>query len=313
MTYVEFLNEWRDSRAYIECMTSGSTGTPKVIRLPKSEMSKSALRTIRHFNLDAGSHLHSCISPDYIGGKMMAVRTEIVGASLTWETPSNRPLTNVSNDPIDLLAVVPSQMEHILENLEKMPEIRAIIIGGSPIPSTLRKRIANSGLNAWETYGMTETASHIALRTVSDPPSPFAVLNGIRISADAESRLVIELNGWKKIETNDIVSIIAERQFMVNGRYDNVIISGGVKIHPEQAEEILEARFGVPVLITSRPDSKWGERVIMLIDDKKDYSADTLIVSECKKYLPKAWVPKEICHQQLPMTSNGKKQRTKLI
>jgi len=309
MTYTEFINEWRNKRTYIECMTSGSTGTPKLIRLPKAEMSKSASRTIRHFSLNVKSHLHSCISPDYIGGKMMAVRSEEAGARLTWETPSNRPLTDVGDDPIDLLSVVPSQMEHILNNLERMPEIRAIIIGGAPIPPTLRKMIVASGLQAWETYGMTETASHIALRRVCDPPLPFDVLDGIHIDVDADSRLVVELEDWKTIYTNDIVTIVAERQFIVNGRYDNVIISGGVKIHPEQAEEILETQFGVPVLITSRPDSKWGERVIMVIDDKDDSSSDIRIISECKKYLHKAWIPKEIHHQQLPMTPNGKKKR----
>lgn len=309
MTYTEFISEWRDNRAYVECITSGSTGAPKQIRLPKREMSKSARRTIRHFCLGAGTHLHSCISPDYIGGKMMAVRSEEIGARLTWETPSNRPLTDVGEEPIDLLSVVPSQMEYILNNLDKMPEIRATIIGGSPIPPKLRKMIADSGINAWETYGMTETASHIALRRVCDPPMPFEVLDGIHINVNADSKLIIELDDWKTIETNDIVTIVEKRRFIVNGRSDNVIISGGVKIHPEQAEEILENRLGFPILITSCPDNKWGERVIMIIDDNKDSTSDIRILSECKKHLPQAWIPKEIHHQQVPLTSNGKKKR----
>ncbi len=313
MTYEEFLKQWRDTGTDVQCRTSGSTGTPKSILLPKTEMSKSALRTVRHFGLDRFSHLHSCISPDFIGGKMMAVRAEETGARLTWETPSNRPLMQAGQDAIDLLAVVPSQMEYILSHMDMMPEIRAIIIGGSAIPAALRRRIEESGLNAWETYGMTETASHIALRRVTDPPSPFRVLDGISTGVDGESRLVIEMEGWQKIVTNDIVRIIGQREFVVTGRYDNVIISGGIKIHPEQAEEILEATFGVPVLITSVPDNKWGERVIMIIEDGEDRASDTIIISRCKECLPKAWVPKEILHQNVPTTENGKKKRKNIL
>lgn len=243
----------------------------------------------------------------------MAVRAEETGARLTWETPSNRPLMQAGQDAIDLLAVVPSQMEYILSHMDMMPEIRAIIIGGSAIPAALRRRIEESGLNAWETYGMTETASHIALRRVTDPPSPFRVLDGISTGVDGESRLVIEMEGWQKIVTNDIVRIIGQREFVVTGRYDNVIISGGIKIHPEQAEEILEATFGVPVLITSVPDNKWGERVIMIIEDGEDRASDTKIISRCKECLPKAWVPKEILHQNVPTTENGKKKRKNIL
>lgn len=246
MTYEEFLKEWRDTGADVQCRTSGSTGTPKSIMLPKTEMSKSARRTIRHFGLDRFSHLHSCISPDFIGGKMMAVRAEETGARLTWETPSNRPLLQAGQDAIDLLAVVPSQMEYILSHIDIMPEIRAIIIGGSAIPAALRSRIAESGLNAWETYGMTETASHIALRRVTEPQSPFRVLDGISIGLDNESRLVVEIDGWQKIVTNDMVRILDRREFVVTGRYDNVIISGGVKIHPSRLKRFSKRTSACP-------------------------------------------------------------------
>lgn len=308
MNYSDFAAEWKSTPDHIICRTSGSTGDPKEICLPKSEMRKSAWRTIRFFGLDSGSHLHSCVSPDYIGGKMMAVRAYETGAGLTWEKPSNRPLEKYDGKPIDLLAVVPSQMIHILDNLHDMPEIRAVIIGGAPIPAHLRERIEESGLNAWETYGMTETASHIALRRVSATPGAFTTLDGIRTYTDSESRLVIEMDGWQRLVTNDIAEI-AECGFTILGRYDNVIISGGKKIHPEQVEEILERELGVPVMISSMPDEKWGERVIMTIEDGGDSQADIKIISKCKNLLPEECVPKEIIHSEVARTANGKKRR----
>lgn len=238
----------------------------------------------------------------------MAVRAYETGAGLTWEKPSNRPLEKYDGKPIDLLAVVPSQMIHILDNLHDMPEIRAVIIGGAPIPAHLRERIEESGLNAWETYGMTETASHIALRRVSATPGAFTTLDGIRTYTDSESRLVIEMDGWQRLVTNDIAEI-AECGFTILGRYDNVIISGGKKIHPEQVEEILERELGVPVMISSMPDEKWGERVIMTIEDGGDSQADIKIISKCKNLLPEECVPKEIIHSEVARTANGKKRR----
>ena len=306
--YTDFIEEWRNGNTFVECHTSGSTGEPKMIELPKGLMAESAKRTVRHFGINASSHLHSCISPEYIGGKMMAVRSEITGARLTWEKPSNRPLSNYSDVGIDLLAVVPSQMIDLLFRLAELPQIKAIIIGGAPINDELRLRIAESGLNAWETYGMTETASHIALRKVSASDSGFRVLPGIEISTDKDSRLIINLGEWGEVRTNDVVKINSDGSFNVLGRYDNVIITGGKKVHPERVERIIEPLVGCEVMIYGEADKKWGERVIMTVDKSTKLTLED-IEAICKSRLPKECVPKKIIIQQIPHTQNGKKMR----
>ena len=184
MTWQEFQAEWLGPEPDIVCRTSGSTGTPKEIRLPKEQVSASARRTLQFFNLDSHSHFHSCLAPDYIGGKMMMVRALECGGSFTLGPPSNRPLSDYTGDPIDLLCVVPSQMRHILQNIDTLPELGAILIGGSPIPDDLRIQIAQSRLQCWETYGMTETASHWpyrASRSLSSPSSHYPVSNSCRM------------------------------------------------------------------------------------------------------------------------------------
>ena len=137
MTYPDFIGELRSGAEYIVCHTSGSTGTPKEIRLPRQQVAASARRTLEFFGLSRRSHLHSCISPDFIGGKMMAVREEEVGCSLSWETPSNRPLDGYSGPKIDLLAVVPSQMIHILDlhDAGGLPPVGDRIKGATPTPA----------------------------------------------------------------------------------------------------------------------------------------------------------------------------------
>ena len=288
-------------------------------------MRQSALRTIDFFGLTSSSHLHSCISFDFIGGKMMAVRADLLKANFTFENPSNCPLKNYEGKEIDLLAVVPSQMHFILDNLKRMPLIRNVIIGGAPIPNNLRNRIEDSGINAYETYGMTETASHIALRKVTGEPLPFRMLPGIDFRIDSKQRLVIlleeaseikaEVGKAKKIEiiTNDVAKETEDGGFLICGRYDNVIISGGMKIFPEEVEEIIENALGTEVLISSKKDEKWGQKLILITELTSSSISDEEMIALCKKLLPKHCVPKEIIRDRIPRTQNEKKKRIKFL
>lgn len=313
MNYDEFINEWRNSNDTVTCHSSGSTGRPKIIELPKPHMRESALRTMAFFGLDGSAHLHSCISPDYIGGKMMAVRAEASGCRFTYETPSNRPLKHYDGDSIDLLSVVPSQLIELIERKDNLPDIRYILVGGSPINGELRERILQSGLNVWESYGMTETASHIALRHISKDSEGFHTLPGISVTTDHDGRLIINMQGWQKLLTNDIAEILDDDSFVIKGRYDNVIITGGKKVHPEFVEDKISSWLGVPVMLIGIQDVKWGEKVVLLIeaqyDEKHDIASDDEIIEYCKINLPKECVPKQILHCILPRTANGKLNR----
>ncbi len=328
MTFEEFLAEWRGESPVITVRTSGSTGTPKTITLDKEFVRDSGRRTNSFFNITSGSRLHSCVGAQFIGGKMMAVRSGLAGCRFTWEMPSNTPLSGVSHDEvIDLLAVVPSQMLHILAHLEEMPTINAIIIGGSAIHPQLRERIIASGLNAYETYGMTETASHIALRKIKEGEEWFMPLDGIKVSLDGRDCLVICFDRGERIITNDLAIINGDGGFKILGRYDNVIVTGGKKVNPEDVERRIASLMEGSFIITSRPDEKWGERIILKIEktvngenvkerreigdtgkDKLDCKAELLKL--LKTVLEPHEVPKEIeWVERLERTPNGKLKR----
>lgn len=308
MNYKDFINEWRDASEYIQAFTSGSTGTPKVIKLLKSFVRESAVRTNTFFNLNVNSTFHSCISPDYIGGKMMAVRAEILGAYFSWEEPSNRPLKDFPlHQNISLLALVPSQMIHILENKDHLPHIDNIIIGGSPIHSELRKKIKSSGLNAFETYGMTETASHIALRKIEKEDVPFRVLPGISIEKDAEDCLVISFANKYKVFTNDIVEIYDTEYFIIKGRKDHMIITGGKKVNPMDLESKISELIKADFYISSREDEKWGQKIILVIEGEESGFDKKEILKNLSRYVLPWEMPKEILFKKkLERTHNGK-------
>ncbi|MDE6094642.1 MAG: AMP-binding protein [Muribaculaceae bacterium] len=310
MTFEDFFEEWKSEVPYIEARTSGSTGEPKIIRLSKDFVKESALRTNRFFSVSSRSRLHSCVSADFIGGKMMAVRSELAGCRFSHETPSNRPLGSFcAADSLDLVAVVPSQLIHILDNIREMPSIGAMIIGGSAIDVRLRARVEKSGLNAYETYGMTETSSHIALRKVREKEDWFETLDGIKVGSDSRGCLVIRFSSGEEIVTNDLAQISGDRMFKITGRWDHVIITGGKKVNPYDVERKISMLVNAPYMITSRADLKWGRMVVLLIEGSEE-SEKLELLSDLKSVLDPWEVPKVIeWVRHLPRTANGKLKR----
>ena len=313
MDFPEFIEEWNNRNDFIIVRTSGSTGTPKEIHLNKRFVMESAVRTNNYFNISQTSNLHSCVSADYIGGKMMAVRSLVSGANLSWETPSNRPLTHLPLDySIDLLAIVPSQMLFILDNLKELPEIKNFLIGGAPINNQLKDKIANSGINAFESYGMTETASHIALRKITSQTIPFRTFDDISVSNNPDGCLVINYKDGLKITTNDIAEIISDKEFFIVGRKDNIINSGGKKINPEIIEKQISDYIEEEFIIAGLPDPKWGQKIVLIIEGENEKVWLDKLKEKLKQSLSGWQVPKDILLvKKLPRSKNGKIIRPK--
>ncbi|MCM1377227.1 MAG: AMP-binding protein [Clostridium sp.] len=332
MSGLEFREEYLQGGNII-AHTSGSTGEPKEIILPRDLVVSSAQRSIAFFGIDDQSRLHSCIGFEYIGGKMTLARAVEAGCVLTAETPSNRPTlcgeviygrSASKEKPITLVSVTASQMPYLLDHHSELPQVEKYLIGGSAIPADIRSRIVESRIEAWESYGMTETASHIALRRVTaDQGLPFKVLPGISISQTAEGCLCIEVAEGETdvhIETHDIVKIINNQEFVLIGRSDDVINTGGKKFHPARAEyqleKILNEKYGfkVRLMFRAEPDRKWGDAITLLCETVNDDNGNNellSILSEiCRSQLEKWQNPKKISIvDTLPRTSNGKLKR----
>lgn len=268
ITFDDVRRQWLDSSAWIEAQSSGSTGVPKIIRLSKELIRTSALATNTLFDITTDSLLYSCVAPRFIGGKMMLIRAIEAGAHFAFEIPSNTPVGLLDiNSPIDLLAVVPSQMYWILANISSLPVIRNIIIGGSAIPVSLREAIASSQLNVFETYGMTETASHIALRPVSYTPVAFTPLPGVQLSLDSRGCLCIKRENFEPVQTNDLATLNNDGTFEILGRFDNVIITGARKVIPDDIEAGLSDLITGDFAISWVSDDKWGALITLCVTE----------------------------------------------
>lgn len=303
-----FLKEWESDSDYILAHTSGSTGKPKEIRLLKEDMRQSARATNRFFGIGPDSLLVSPLSAGYIAGKMMIVRALEAGCRLIEETPSNHPLKS-EYGTVALLPIVPSQIPGLLES-EYVRNVQNVIVGGAPM-SPVQEQLLMSALtmNAYATYGMTETCSHVALRKIGC--QYYQALPGVRFEVDNRSCLkIIALDfSFKELQTNDVVKLEDVTHFQWKGRVDNVIISGGIKIFPEEIERELSGRIPLSFYFIGEPDDKWGQKLIM----KVEYSSADLKTIESKirnileSNLPRYHQPKEIIFlKEFPRTSSGK-------
>ncbi len=316
MTFEEFIAEWNNRLDYVEAHTSGSTGTPKRIRLLKSDMLASAHATNTFFSLGENDIFLCPLSADYIAGKMMAVRAIAAKGKVYFVEPSNTPQFIACN----LLAIVPSQVDALLCS-STLPNIKNVIIGGAALSSTNRDALIHARVNAFETYGMTETCSHIALKHIAD--SDFTAMPNVSICCDSRGCLVLDIPYLSvgRIITNDVVEITSDKTFRWLGRFDNIINSGGIKIVPEQLENEIRTLLSSAIsksvpseglrhipefYITARKDPKWGERVVLIIEENESPNH----INEILKKIDSKRRPKEIITiSSLPRTANNKLRR----
>ncbi len=276
-------------------------------------MEASARATCRAFGIGPDSRLHCPLSIEYIAGKMMAVRAEVSGAHLTVEEPSSRPLASLGqiSVSIDLLPIVPAQIEGLIEVLSQSDiHLRNLIVGGAPCSAAQAEMLRKAPLEAYATYGMTETCSHVALRSITRGEDCYTALPGISFATDERGCLRIDSPDftWRSLQTNDMVELLSPTRFRWLGRADNVIISGGLKIHPEELEQRIAPFLpeGTVFYVGSAPSDKWGCIVTLEIESEVPLPAEE-IVSQLRRYLAPHELPRRInIHSSLPRTSSGK-------
>lgn len=258
----DFLLDWFDDKSYIDMYTSGTTGAPKTIRVEKSAMVQSALATGDFFDLQPGDRVLHCLPANYVAGKMMFVRSFILGLDMDFVPPSSHPLEH-NDQKYDFAAMVPLQAKN---SIDKLSNIKKIIIGGVKIHKSLEQELVKLPVDIYETYGMTETITHIAAKKVG--VEAFTTLPHVTVSVNENQCLEIVAKniGNEKIVTNDIVKLISDNQFIWLGRFDNVINSGGIKIMPEQVEAKLSTLIPRRYFVNGVPDDNLGERVVLYVE-----------------------------------------------
>ena len=296
--------------------SSGSTGDPKSFILSRDAMMRSAAKTLRFFNLKKGERALLSLPVHYIAGKMMVVRALAGGLDLILTEPSSRPLQNLGS-AVDFAAMVPLQVEESLTFKDPLERISKLIIGGGELHPSTRERLSCMDMpEVYETFGMTETYTHFALRRVNGnkPQSSFILLDGVRIGTDARGCLEVEIPGITqgRIVTSDLVEVNSNTDgFTWKGRFDNLINSGGIKIIPELLEKQIGECIGRECLVLSEPDRKLGQRLVLVVESESEDPPVQKWLELIRERLSSHEVPRRIVTaSSLPRNSSMKPDRT---
>lgn len=265
----DFCQAWKSGQQEFLFHSSGSTGDPKPILISRERLYASAKMTGEWLNLQKGDHALLALPVHYIAGALVLVRTLVHDLGLILVDPCQNPLQDLPPIDIHLASFVPTQWATIIESGIDLhlffSKAKGVLLGGASVPQTLRKE---RGFPVFETYGMTETVSHIAFRTWKD--LSFQILPGVQIAKNDQDCLLIcapvTENKW--IETRDVVDRIDTNHFQLLGRLDRVINSGGLKIQPEKVENVYSLQTACSLFAYGLTDAFWGQKLVLFVESE---------------------------------------------
>ena len=194
--------------------------------------------------------------------------------------------------------------------------MRRINAGASPSSTTLLRSVGVKECRSVDN-SLASNSSSPNSHPSSIPPSfggdgggYYTPFPDVHVSLNGDGCLVIDAPGVcaETLVTNDCAQLHPDgRRFRIVGRKDNVINSGGIKIHAEEVELLLRPHLSIPFIITKATDPKFGEVVALVYED--DFLGAS-VQSICQAVLPKYWQPRRylpVAH--ILMTETGKPRR----
>jgi O-succinylbenzoic acid--CoA ligase len=298
-----FCRNWLAGQETFTQQTSGSTGVPKLQVLSRTQMEASAVATGAFFETTTRSHLLCCLNPAFIAGKMMLVRALVWDCPITLVEPSAKPLLNLEGQ-FSFVALVPLQVDAILAEEKSRLFLQAIphvLIGGAALPHKTQQGLVQQGIRAWQSFGMTETVSHIALAPIGTGELLYQALPGVSIGVNEQDCLWIHspMSGSDKIQTNDRIELRSKNTFVWLGRNDFVVNSGGIKLFPEQLERKLaplleEICPGCAYFLFGEKDNRLGEQLVLYVEGTREETKRLALEVGLEQILGKYEIPKKI-------------------
>jgi O-succinylbenzoic acid--CoA ligase len=292
--------------------TSGTTGAPKAAVLTHDAVAASARSTSVRLAVDPDrDRWLACLPLAHVGGLSVVTRALHTGTPLSVvEHPEAATLRSAAAAGCTLVSLVPVLLQRI-----DPAAFRAVVLGGSAMPPALPP-------NAVATYGMTETGSGVVYDGVPLDGVEVRTLDGeiqvrgpMLLRAYRDGTDPKDVEGW--LATGDTGEWDrANRRLRVEGRLDDLIVTGGEKVWPYTVERILSRHPGIrEVAVFGRPDPRWGQRVVARIvaADPADPPVLDELRSLVKETQPSWAAPRDLeLAPTLPRTGTGKIRRQAL-
>lgn len=314
------LREWdaADAPEPLVIVTSGSTGRPKRVVLSRDAMRASALATQERLGGPGQWVLN--LPPSYVAGVQVLYRSVVAGT----EPVPFRQSFAVTRERIharSYAALVATQLVrhlHEASDLASLAAFDAVLIGGGPLDPRVRAEAEGHGIRIVQTYGMSETCGGCVYDGLPLACAEVRILEGRVLlrgpmlfdgyQGEPDRTAAALRDGW--FHTDDLGHLDADGRLRIDGRADDMIISGGVKV-PAQAVAAAvaahEATMAVEIL--GVPDPEWGERVVAVVVAQDPIS----LASVRDRVEPRSWAPRQlIVVDELPLLPNGKVDRLAL-
>ncbi len=243
--------------------TSGSTGEPKAAVHSFTNHYCNALASNRNIVVGPGTRWLLSLPMCHVAGIGVLFRC-MVGCGTVVLPKLGEPLEDsIERDAITHVSLVSTQLHRMLASnrgRDALKRLKAILLGGSAIPRALIKNAHKHGLPIYTSYGLTEMASQVTTTRPGDPVQKLLTsgcaldADTIRVAGDGEIQVrgktlflgyregsvlkrPLTQDGW--FATGDLGSFDADGYLSVTGRKDNMFVSGGENIQPEEIERLL--------------------------------------------------------------------------
>ena len=291
--------------------TSGTEGPARAVMLSCRNISAAAFATNRIIGLERG-HCWLCALPlTHVAGIMILMRCAAAGATAMLHEKFDARIVSaaMAESGVTHMSLVPAMLHRLLEAGADPSSLRAVLVGGSGVSDDLAARALAAGWPVKVAYGLTETTAHVALGDLTASIQRLAAQPGTSIEISRQQDGSIPEAGFIQVSgptvmlgyaneelepgdglvrqgcfrTQDLGQLDEEGRLRVLGRGDDVLISGGVNVHPAQVEDLLAACPGVAeIAVTGVSDPVWGTRLVALYcgdataEKVSDWAADNI-------------------------------------
>jgi O-succinylbenzoic acid--CoA ligase len=329
--------------------TSGTTGHPKAAVLSHGATFASAVTAAERLDFRSGEAWLCALPLHHVGGLSMLIRAAIVGAAIVLRPrfDANAFLSDIEKFDVRHASVVPTMLSRLVaaavERSRRAGLARCrLLVGGAPLAPELAAKANEAGCVVRATYGLTEASSQVATSeddgdVIRYPGSSGRPLRGLRIAIDGPDRddfgeirvsgpqlfsgyfvddvatRCVLRDGW--LATGDTARVDADGRLYVSSRREDLIVSGGENVRPEEVERVLESHPTVAEAgVFGLPDEEWGETVSVVVVARDGATIDpSELVEWCRARLAPFKIPRRIeTAASLPRTPGGKLMRAKL-
>jgi O-succinylbenzoic acid--CoA ligase len=307
--------------------TSGTTGHPKAAQLTVAAHLANARGSLETLRIDEQSSYLCNLPLFHVGGIAVAIRCALAGAALVLHERFDAAATvDALASGVTHASLVATTLHRVLTLRDRFPEsVRAILVGGGPVPADLLARARSAGLPVLHTYGLTEAASQVTAERLGDSDGqtagwPLPAVEVRIVQGEIEVRgptLMLgylgesPLRGW--FRTGDLGALDRRGRLVVYARRTDVIVSGGENVYPAEVEAALMRHPDVlECSVVPWPDDEFGQVACAAVVARRSLT-DAELGEHCRALVAPFKVPRRfVWVDALPRNAAGKPDRAVL-